>query len=218
MDFSFGLEFFAALFAIMNPLTTIPVFLGLAATQDEVSRRRMLPAMLTTVSIGSILTAIAGRYVLAAFGIDITHFRLAGGLVVLLIGLTLLTGTEHPSQDPSQEKAKAAPKESRAFAAVVSTGVYPLGIPITLGPGTMATLIIFAQTSIDRSVVPSYAVTLVAYLAFFSVFMILAPLIGRVMSPMALSITRRFMGLILTAIATEMITGALGVIFPGWMH
>ncbi len=211
MDWIFGTEFFAALFAIMNPLTTLPVFLALTAGQDQAANRRTLGAMLVTVAIGSAVCALTGHLLLKVFGIDIPHFRLAGGLIVLLIALSMLNGEDHPSQ-------AGTPAEKKDFAEAASVGIYPLGIPITLGPGTMATIIVFAQTAGEQGTGLVYALVLIAYLVFFSVVLVLAPLLGRWLSPMVLSLTRRLMGLVLASIAMEMIVSSLGKLFPGWLH
>ncbi len=142
MDWTVGFKFFAAMFAIMNPLTTLPVFLAMTGGQPPESSRRTAITMIATVTIGSVICALVGRLLLNVFGIDIPHFRLAGGLIVLLIALTMLNGEDHPSH-------AGTPEEKAKFPAASSIGVYPLGIPIAFGPGTMATVIVFAQTSAE---------------------------------------------------------------------
>ena len=210
MDWTVGLKFFAALFAIMNPLTTLPVFLAMTGGQDSASNRRTALTMIATVTIGSVICAVLGRLLLNVFGIDIPHFRLAGGLIVLLIALSMLNGEDHPSHAGTASEKKDFPSAS-------SIGVYPLGIPIAFGPGTMATVIVFAQTSAEAGAMGVYAITLALYLVFFGIATLCAPYISHWMSPMTLSLTRRLMGLVLASIAMEMIVGSLGKLFPGWM-
>lgn len=210
MDWTVGFKFFAAMFAIMNPLTTLPVFLAMTGGQPPESSRRTALTMIATVTVGSVICALVGRLLLNVFGIDIPHFRLAGGLIVLLIALTMLNGEDHPSH-------AGTPEEKAKFPAASSIGVYPLGIPIAFGPGTMATVIVFAQTSAEAGAMGVYAITLALYLVFFGIAMLAAPLISHWMSPMTLSLTRRLMGLVLAAIAMEMIVGSLGKLFPAWL-
>ncbi len=210
MDWTVGFKFFAALFAIMNPLTTLPVFLAMTGGQDSASNRRTALTMIATVTIGSVICAVLGRLLLNVFGIDIPHFRLAGGLIVLLIALSMLNGQDHPSH-------AGTPSEQKDFPSASSIGVYPLGIPIAFGPGTMATVIVFAQTSAEAGAMGVYAITLALYLVFFGIATLSAPYISHWMSPMTLSLTRRLMGLVLASIAMEMIVGSLGKLFPGWM-
>lgn len=209
MDVTLTAKLFAALFAIMNPLSTIPIFLALTSDFTPAERRSTLATMLITVTAGALICALAGQAVLSVFGIDVPHFRLAGGVIVLMIALSMLSGDDHSSHQGTQA-------EQQRFDRVANVGVYPLGLPITLGPGTMATLIVFAQEARGTAGVVSYYAGLVGYLAFFVAFMALAPVIGSKLSPIALSVSKRLMGIILAAIAMQMITDALGGLFPNW--
>lgn len=210
MDFTLITKLFAALFAIMNPLTIIPVYLALTTDADAQQRRATVWVVLLTVVVGSLVTALAGRWLLSLFGISIDLFSLAGGLIVLLIALSMLNGDEHPSHHGTE-------KEKKAYDPNSTIGVYPLGIPLSVGPGTMAAILIFEQSAASTKQLPSYYVGLVAYLVFFSAVMLCAPLIGRWLSASALSILKRIMGIILAAIAMEMMCNALGKIFPAWV-
>ncbi|MDR6952867.1 multiple antibiotic resistance protein [Ancylobacter sp. 3268] len=211
MDVTLTAKLFAALFAIMNPLSTIPVFLALTADLTPPQRRSALIAMIVTVTAGALVCALAGQAALSLFGIDVPHFRLAGGLIVLMIALSMLSGDDHSSHQGTEA-------EQQHFETVANVGVYPLGLPIALGPGTMATLIVFAQEAHGTAGVTGYYAGLIGYLVFFAAAMALAPVIGSKLSPTALSVSKRLMGIILAAIAMEMITGALGSVFPGWRH
>ncbi len=210
MDFTVATKLFAALFAIMNPLSTLPVFLALTADLSQQDRHKAMLSMLATIVVGSIVCAIAGQALLSMFGINVQNFRLAGGLIVLLIALNMLNGEDHSSHHGTE-------KEQGTFQAAASTGVYPLGIPLTFGPGTIATLVIFAPETGTTAGLLGYSAGLGSYLVFFGVLLFLAPGISRWLSPMALSISKRIMGMILAAIAVEMITAGLGKIFPGWL-
>lgn len=209
MDFTIATKLFAALFAIMNPLSSLPLFLALTADLSQQERRSAMFSMLATIVIGSIVCAIAGQALLSMFGIDVQNFRLAGGLIVLLIALNMLNGGDHSSHHGTD-------KEQGSYQAGASAGVYPLGIPLTFGPGTIATLVIFAHATDTRAGILGYYAGLGGYLVFFGVLLFLAPRISPWLSPMALSISKRIMGMILAAIAMEMMTAGLGQIFPGW--
>ncbi|MCB4769118.1 NAAT family transporter [Ancylobacter sp. Lp-2] len=210
MDITLTAKLFAALFAIMNPLSTIPVFLALTGDLTPAQRRSALIAMIVTVTAGALICALAGQALLSMFGIDVPHFRLAGGLIVLLIALSMLSGDDHSSHQGTEA-------EQQHFETVANVGVYPLGLPIAMGPGTMATLIVFAQEAQGAEGLAGYYAGLIGYLVFFAAAMALAPVIGSKLSPTALSISKRLMGIVLAAIAMEMITGALGGVFPGWL-
>ncbi|MEP9366727.1 NAAT family transporter [Xanthobacter sp. VNH20] len=210
IDFSLSIKLFAALFAIMGPLSIAPIFLALTADATPATRRSTLIAMIATVIIGALVCALAGHALLTVFGINVAHFRLAGGLIVLLIALSMLSGDDHPSHH-------GAAAEQEQFKSVENAGVYPLGLPIALGPGAMATIIIFAQSAHGPSDIAAFYIGLIGYLIFFAGAMALTPWLGARLTPTALSISKRLMGIILAAIAMEMIAGGLGAIFPGWL-
>lgn len=211
LNFPFAVKLFVALFAIMNPLTTIPVFLSLTADRTPAERRRTMLVLNATVAIGCLVCALGGRWVLAAFGIDVTHFQLAGGLIVLMLALSMLSGDAHSAHAGTDGEKKAANPAS-------GVGVYPLGIPLSIGPGTMATIIVFSHTAGQPGDKAGFYAGLVAYVVFFSICMAAAPILSRFLSPSALSISKRLMGILLAAIAMEMMAGALGHLFPGWLR
>lgn len=211
IDLTLTAKLFAALFAIMSPLSIVPIFLALTADLSPAGRRSTLVALVATVTIGALVCALAGHALLALFGIDVSHFRLAGGLIVLLIALSMLSGDEHPSH-------KGTDEEQERFKTASNPGVYPLGLPIALGPGAMATIIVYAQTAHEPSKLVGFYGGLVGYLVFFAASMALAPWLGARLSPTALSISKRLMGIILAAIAMEMVGGALSAMFPGWLR
>lgn len=210
MDWTLTVKLFAALFAIMSPLSTVPIFFAMTSDLQPAERRQTAIAAMTTVVVGSIACALLGHYLLAVFGIGIQDFRLAGGLIVLLIGLSMLSGEDHPSHSGTD-------KEKQTTFQAANIGVYPLAIPIMLGPGAIATILIFAQTASDEGAVIPYWVGLLGYLALFSIVLLASPFFVRFMSPVALSVTKRIMGMILSAIAAEMIVEALGALFPAWV-
>ena len=213
MEWAVTAKLFAALFAIMNPLSVLPIFLAMTADQSTAGRRSTAFVMMASVVVGSIVCALIGQRLLALFGIDVEHFRLAGGLIVLLIALSMLNGADNTAHNGT-EKENAALRTS----ASTGVGIYPLAIPIALGPGTIATIIVFAQSSEQAGHLVAYYAGLAGYLVFFSAFLVVAPYASAWVSPTALSVTKRLMGLVLAAIAAEMITGALGRLFPGWLH
>ena len=211
IDLPLAAKLFAALFAIMSPLSVIPVFMTLTADLSPSARRNALTAMLMTVGAGMAICAIAGQALLGLFGIDIAHFRLAGGLIVLTIALSMLKGDDHSSH-------QGTASEQEQFRSVDNPGIYPLGLPIAFGPGTMATIIVYAQGAHSASGIAGLSIGLVGYFVFFAVAMTLAPWLGSRLSSTAITISKRLMGILLAAIAMEMIGGALAAMFPGWLR
>lgn len=210
LDLTLSIKLFGALFAVMNPLTIITVFLSLTAGRSPAERRSTMLVLNATVALGCLACALGGRWVLGIFGIDVTHFQLAGGLIVLLLALSMLSGGEQSAHSGTSD-------EKKIYSSASSIGVYPLGIPLAIGPGTMTTIIIFSQSSRHPGGEAGFYLALVGYIIFFSICIAVAPVLSRVLSITALSVSQRLMGVVLAAIATEMITAALGRLFPAWL-
>jgi len=208
MDSSFAITFFGALFAIMNPATNLPIFLSVTeGAPVEIQRKIALKTALYSLVLGGGF-AIAGAQVLNLFGISIDDFRLAGGLVLLLIALNMLNGEQSSSHHGSKG-------EQDAFPSAESVAFYPLTFPIIVGPGTITTLIIFshkAQTPVQMLTFGGVFVGLVALLGlvFYN-----APMLAKHLSGTARVIMSRLMGMILAAIAVGMMSDGLKALLPG---
>ncbi|WP_334174194.1 MarC family protein [Pseudoxanthobacter sp.] len=211
MDLTVTIKLFAALFAIMNPFVCLSVFLALTDEQTAADRRRTAVLAIITVSVGSVVCALAGSQILSVFGIGIDNFRLAGGLIVLLIALSMLKGDEHASHAGNEQ-------EQANYRSDTSVAFYPLAVPMMLGPGTITALIVFMQSSMKDGTLLAYALGLGSYLVFFSAFLLAAPVLARWLSPTVLSVTKRLMGIVLAAIGGEMMTTAISNLYPALLR
>ena len=209
-DPAFVTKVFAALFAITNPIANVPVLLSLTqGATPEVRWRVALTASIGT-AISCVVTVVAGAAILSMFGISVTDFRLAGGVLVLLIALSMVQGDANTAHsETSKEKEQTNQLDPADIA------IYPLTIPLIVGPGTIATLIVFEETARQEHKYLELAVGLGSFLILLSTSLLLAPVVGRYLSPRATAIGRRVMGMILAAIAMEMIVSSLRALFPG---
>jgi multiple antibiotic resistance protein len=220
-DPAFVIKVFAALFAIMNPFANVPVFLSLTEGASGEAQKGVAVTASIGTAVGCLVAVVAGRAILEVFGISVEDFRLAGGLLLLLIALTMVQGEAshaHAQTPREQEDSQEAKSQQRAVSEVdfdASVAIYPLTVPLLVGPGTIATLIVFGNSARQDHLIPELAVGLVAFLALLSGTLLAAPAIGRHLSQTATAITRRVMGMILAAIAMEMIVSSLRVLFPG---
>ncbi|KRE89211.1 antibiotic resistance protein MarC [Frateuria sp. Soil773] len=188
----------------MNPIANIPVFLSLTDGATDAERRKVASTAALGVAVGCVVSAVAGGAILHMFGLTVDDFRIAGGLLVLLIALSMVHGsqsTQHAAT--SQEKASLADSQAASMA------VYPLTVPMLVGPGTVATLIVLGQEAAKTGREVELATGLVAFLAVLTVALLVAPLVGHFLSPKATAITQRLMGMILAAIAVQMILAGL---------
>jgi multiple antibiotic resistance protein len=210
LELAFSIKVFSALFAIMNPIANVPVFLSLTSGASDAERRKVALSALLAVSIGCVVAAVAGEAILGMFGVSISDFRLAGGLLVLLIALSMLHGKVSTQHAPTDEERKGL-----ADAAADSVAIYPLAIPLLLGPGAIATMIVLGHSAYSSGQELAFALGLLVFLAVLSAAMLAAPWIGRHLSPKVTAITQRLMGMILAAIAVDMMLSSLRASLPG---
>lgn len=208
MDTVFFLKFLSALFAIMNPFVNLPVFLSLTDGLDRAAQRRTGLAVVAYSAGLCAMIALAGRQVLGFFGISVADFRVAGGLVLVLIGLGMLHG-----EASSAHHGTAAEQDQQAEAK--SIAFYPLSFPMLVGPGTITTLVIFAGQAHGPGQALAIAAGCAAVLAALAVVLCFAASIGRYLSQTLRVVMIRLMGMILVAMAVGMIADGLKTLLPG---
>ena len=203
MDNAAFLKAFLGLFAMMNPIGNTGIFISM--TGDLPASFKAKAALKVTLVVLVILVGavFGGTAVLTAFGISLPAFQLAGGLVVLGIGLKMLGGGENTSHSTEAGKEKLDNLETEE-SAVNSCLIVPLAMPILGGPGSITTVITVAAAypSLEGHIGASAgvaALTLVMGICFA-----LSGLIGRFLTAHAEQIILRFMGIILVAIAADM--------------
>jgi multiple antibiotic resistance protein len=200
-------RFTTAVLVILNPLGAIPIFLGLTSGQSR--RRRHQTAAAAAVTVGCVLAAslLAGEWVLRSFGINVPCFQVGGGILILLMAISML----HAKSSRIQQ----TPGERRAAEEQESVGVVPLGTPLLAGPGSISTAIIYAnkaRTWLDMGFLLS-----ICALAALCVWIVLrlAPSIGALLGRTGINIMTRLMGLVLAALAIKFITDGLVQLLPG---
>ena len=204
-DLTFSMKVFAALFAIMNPIANIPVFLSLTEGAADGVRRKVALTAAIGVTVGCIVSAVAGGAILHVFGLTVDDFRLAGGLLVLLIALSMLHGAPSRQHSPGDD-------EGADPAAAESVAIYPLTIPLLVGPGTIATMIVLGHTAFSTGQAFAFALGRRVFV-LLAASLLSAPLIGHYLSPRVTAVTQRLMGMILAAIAMQMIVASLKAAF-----
>lgn len=127
---------FAALFSVLNPLGTVPIFVGL--TQDDTPAERNRLSLWTAINVFIILVVsfLVGQYVLSFFGISIDSLRIAGGIVIVSSGFSLLSGKFNKKRGINKKIENEAHKRN-------DIALTPLAIPMLAGPGSMSLLIAF---------------------------------------------------------------------------
>ena len=208
MDTLFLVKFLGALFAIMNPFMTLPMFLSLTDGLDESAQHRTALATLAYSTVMCTVIALAGNGLLAFFGISVDDFRVAGGLVLMMIAFGMLKGTGSSAH-------QGTPAEQAHQAQVANIAFYPITFPMIVGPGTITTLVIFAAEAKGPADWGAMALVLALVLGALGVVLYFSALIGHFLSQTLRVIMTRLMGMILAAIAVEMIAKGVKAILPG---
>lgn len=194
------------LLAIVNPLAIVPFFIHY--TQDFSREQRIRTIWIASFSSFVVIavSALMGLHILAFFGISLASFQVGGGMLLLTSALAMLNA--QPAEAKSNEE------EMHDAAARASIAVVPLTIPLLTGPATMSTVVIYAdkaKTFWQLGTLVSYGVVIALATALcFS----LAQPIARILGKTGINVMTRLMGLILAALAVEVMSDGLIKLFP----
>ncbi|MFN2309090.1 MAG: YchE family NAAT transporter, partial [Gammaproteobacteria bacterium] len=181
-------KFFIGLLAIVNPIGIVPVFMGLTRNLNAPERNVVGLRAAITVGLVLIVALFMGEALLGFFGISLDSFRVAGGILILLMAISMLHGGISPAKQTSEEAQDAEDKENIA--------VVPLGMPLLAGPGAISTIIIYSH----RSAEPLHYVLLLSIAGLLALLTWLAlraaPAIADRLGRTGLNIVTRIMGLI----------------------
>lgn len=200
----FSLLAVSSIFFLVDPFAALPTFLAVTAGQDNAKRvRTARKASLTAFVILSAFAA-AGTYIFRLFGITLPAFEIAGGIILLLIGLDMLEAKRSPTQESSDEAAEAATKDD--------AGIVPMGIPMLAGPGAITSVMVLvgqAQQSNGywqmAAIFGAIAVTAaICYLVLGS-----ATRVANALGETGIRILVRVMGLLLVALAVQYFVNGL---------
>ena len=200
-------KYLIGIFAILNPLGTIPIYLSLMADRrPEVMHRTALKAAIA-VAVILILAVWAGDGLLSFFGIGIPAFRIAGGLLVLIIAIAMFDARTSPARHTAAEQVEAEAKHDIA--------VVPLAIPLLAGPGAISLAIVDAHQAANLSGKLAFSLGIIGVAVIVWLVLRLAEPIGERLGTGGLNIATRVMGLILAAMAVQFMAEGMLELFPG---
>lgn len=198
------------LLAVVNPLAVVPFFIHYTQGFTSAERRRTVwvSSLSAFLVIGA--SALLGLQILEFFSISLASFQVGGGLLLMTSALSMLNAQPAEARANAQEVNDAAEKS----AAHASIAVVPLTIPLLTGPATMSTVVIYA----DKAKTVLQLATLVGYGLVIGVATALcfsaAQPIARVLGKTGINVMTRLMGLILAALAVEVMADGLHTLFP----
>jgi multiple antibiotic resistance protein len=197
-----------ALLAIVNPIGAVPFYLHFTQNMNGPQRRRTIRVAAVSAFLVISVSAIAGLRIIEFFGISLASFQVGGGLLLLISAIDMLNAqqAESKSSDVGEGQARADAGDSIA--------VVPLTIPLLTGPATISTMVIYSQKTrnfFEHAVLVGYGV--VIGLATFIIFSA-SGRIARVLGRTGINVMTRLMGLILAAMAVELLADGLTKLFP----
>lgn len=201
------IKYLVGIFAILNPLGVIPIYLSMMADRrPEVMHRTALKAAIA-VAVILILAVWVGDGMLSFFGIGIPAFRIAGGLLVLIIAIAMFDARTSSARHTAAEQVEAEAKNDIA--------VVPLAIPLLAGPGAISLAIVDAHQAASLSGKLAFSLGIVGVAVIVWLVLRLAEPIGERLGTGGLNIATRVMGLILAAMAVQFIAEGMLELFPG---
>jgi len=196
------LSVLVALLSIMNPLGTVPIFVGLTQEHSKAQRSKIALSTAIAVLVILLISFIAGHHLLLFFGISIQSLKIAGGLIIASSGFALLTGkfTEHKGMKKHRVKQDIETRDDISLT--------PLAIPMIAGPGSISLLITYKQKY--SGLVDSCAVLAATLLAAAVIFLVLksSHYIVRRLGASGINALSRIIGFIVIAIGVEFIISA----------
>jgi len=174
-----------ALFLVVDPLGNIPIFVGLTRNMDETQRKNTFRSAIVTGLILLFLFAFAGQQILILFGISLSSFMVAGGLLLLIIAVRLLVAGGWQEHSTSPE----------------SIGAVPIGFPLLVGPGAITTTILILQSS-------GFFVTVISVLLTFVIVWLILRFINpifKILGNNGSLVVTRLMAMFIAAIAVQYI-------------
>ena len=197
-----------ALLAIVNPIGVIPFFIHFTAGFSREQRQRTIRVAAFSAFVVIAVSALAGLQIIEFFGISLASFQVGGGLLLLTSALQMLNA--QPAESRKDDLTEGSDKAD----AGASIAIVPLTIPLLTGPATISTMVIYAEKTHhwwQLGVLALYGVVIgLAVWAAFS----LSGRIARVLGKTGISVMTRLMGLLLAALAVEVMSDGLVKLFP----
>ena len=199
-------RFFVTLTAVLDPFLALPIFLALTAARSPQDRSRLVNAVAIAVFAVLAGSALFGEQLLTLVGASLPAFRVGGGLVLLLMALSMLN-----AQAGGLRQSQAEEKELQSGEL---SGVVPLAVPLLAGPGAISTTILAAQAG-GAAHFAALLACILAVCALTWITLSLAGPIGAKMGTTGLNIATRLLGLLLAALAIQTMAEGLRQLFPG---
>ncbi|MDN3697963.1 MULTISPECIES: YchE family NAAT transporter [Vibrio] len=207
IEFAVFLQFFLGLVAAVNPVGIMPVFVSLTSYMSPAEKNKTAATANIAVAVILVISLLAGQILLDMFSISLDSFRVAGGLLLMSIAFSMMSGKLGEDKQNKQEKSEYNSREQ--------IGVVPLAMPLMAGPGAISSTIVYGARYPTMMDTVGISITIVAFSLCTWLLFRSAPIIVRFLGQTGINVITRIMGLILGALGIEFIANGLRNLFPG---
>jgi multiple antibiotic resistance protein len=203
---TFAMTAFSAVFSVVDPPGVVPVYIAMTAADSKEHKRRTALRASITMTLALCIFAASGEYILRFFGISIGSFRIAGGVLLLLLSIDMLRAQPSRQRTTPEEEAEGLEKPD--------VSVFPLAIPMLSGPGAFATVMMLmtrAHTIAQRGMV---MIAIAANGALVFGVLLGATYAERRLGKTGMNVLQRVMGLLLAAIAVQFVVDGARDVLP----
>jgi multiple antibiotic resistance protein len=187
---------FAALFVVIDPIGLAPIFVALTAGMTPKARRAIAFRACAIAAGILVVFALAGEAVLNFLGISMPAFRIAGGILLFLTALEMLFERRQPRR---QGQAGLHPDDP---------SVFPLALPLTAGPGAIATMILLTDGASPLGTAQAVGVMLAVIAVVLALFLLATPM-ERALGPTGINVATRLLGMLLAALSVQFVLDGL---------
>jgi multiple antibiotic resistance protein len=204
LEYTDYLKIFIALLAVVDPLAAMPIIVSITLRDKSAELKTIARTVVLSVTIVLLAALFLGQQVLIFFGISINSFRVSGGILLMLMSISMLQGKISETVR-NEEEAKDEAKQ---------TAIVPLSIPLLAGPGAISTVILYAQKGSGLQHYLMISLDIIAVTTLLWCVLRATPWLTQHLSRTGINVVIRLMGLILLALAVEFIVGGLKGLFP----
>lgn len=185
---------FVFLFAVIDPIGSVPVFIAVTKDFDEKEKQNIAFKAIFVSALILLFFIVVGELILNAINISLPAFQIAGGIVIFLFALSMIFGESKPES------------EMKSIKNTTETAIFPMAMPSIAGPGAMLAVVLLTKKS-EYSIWEQFQLCLILFgvLLIVLVFLLLATKVHKIIREAGASIVSRVMGLILTALAVAKI-------------
>ena len=201
---------FGSLFVIVDPIATVPAFIAMTPRDTPEQRIRTARLAATVMATVLLVFAVAGKIIFKLLGITMPAFQIAASIVLLTVALDMLRAQRSRVVETSEETSAGAEKSDIA--------ITPLAIPMLAGPGAISTVIVMQSRASELAQHIALYVCIVA-VSFTSYLIFHVSASGaKWLSPIAMKVTTRIMGLLLAAVAVQFMINGVKAVRAEWIQ